>query len=289
MRAAADLPPPPRTLPVSLQILILLSGIATVVGWVVLGVGLVFATLFTRHAEPLFGDPFDGPSTSMRGTVVDVRDTAIKIDKSRVLAVHFELPRTEPAARGISYTTLPSPAIGSEVEIEISRTEPTATRIRGMRTHPMPALMQLLMLLPIAGAVVVLLAMRTNLARMRLLQRGEVATGTLVDQQATNTKVNNQRVYRLTFRFVDRNQRERLAVARTHRIARLTDEPGETVLHDPDGDAALLLDSLPVPVEVDGQGQLQAPPFGSLAVVLIAPSVVAVLASLANWLADQVG
>lgn len=289
MGLANDLPPPPRALPWSLQIVMLLGGIGTTLGWLVLGLGLVFATVFTRHAEPLLHDPFDGPSASMRGTVIDVRDTFIKINHSPVRAVHFEFPRTEPTGQGTSYSTAPAPAIGSEVELEVARTEPPTARIRGMRTHPMPALVQLLLLAPLAGAVVLLLSMGKNLARMRLLQRGEVAKGTLVDKQATNTKINNQRVYRMTFRFVDRNKRERLAVARTHRIAQLTDEPSETVIHDPDGDDALLLDDLPARVAVDAQGQLQAPPSRSLAMVLIAPTVVAVVTSLASWFADEVG
>ncbi len=273
---------PPRSVPWPLQVVVLLGGVAPAIGWLLLGMGLVFVMVFAGNAEPLFSDPFGGPLSSMRGTVTEVRATAIKVNRRPVAAVHFEYGSSEPRQRGVSYMLDATPAPGSEVELEVAR-------IVGMRTHPMPAWLHLIVVLPLAGVVVLLLSLRKGFARVRLLRHGEVAQATLVDQQATNTTINNQRVHKLTFRFVDRNKRERLAQARTHRTAALTDEPSETVLHDPDGDAALLLDDLPARTRIDAQGQLEPPPFGRVLVVLIGPALVALVVALASWIMGQFG
>ena len=284
-----SLTPPPRAVPWSLRLVVLLGGIGAILGWILLGMGAVFVLVFAGNAEPLFGDPFGGPVSSLRGTVTEVRATAVKVNRRRVLAVQFEYGSGEPRQQGVSYTLETPPSPGSEVELEVARTQPVAARIRGMRTHPLPAWLNVVLLLPIVGGVVLLLSVRKGFARVRLLQYGEVAQATLVEREATNTSINNQRVHKLTFRFVDRNKRERLAIARTHRVAALTDEPSETVLHDPDGDAAVLLDELPARTRIDADGQLTAPAFGRVLAVLIAPAAIVLVLTLVRWILDQFG
>jgi hypothetical protein len=289
MRDDHRLCPPPRSVPWSLRTVVLLGGVRPAIGWLLLGMGLVFVMVFAGNAEPLFSDPFGGPVSSMRGTVTEVRATAVKVNRRRVAAVHFEYGSGEPRQRGVSYTLEATPDPGSEVELEVARTRPAVARIVGMRTHPMPAWLHGIVVLPLAGVVVLLLSLRKGFARVRLLQQGEVAQATLVDQQATNASINNRRVHRLTFRFVDRGKRERLVVARTHRTEALTDEPSETVLHDPDGDGALLLDDLPARTTIDAQGQLEPTPLGRVLLVLIAPALVALVVALASRILAQFG
>jgi hypothetical protein len=284
-----SLTPPPRAVPWSLRLVVSLGGIGAIVGWILLGMGLVFTSVFAGNAEPLFGDPFGGAVSSQRGTVTEVRATAIKVNRRPVVAVHFEYGSGEPRQRGVSYTLDATPTPGSEVELEVARTQPAVARIRGLRTHPLPAWLNVVVLLPIAGGIVLLLSVRKGLARVRLLQHGEVAQATLVAREATNTSINNQRVHKLTFRFVDRNRRERHAIARTHRTAALTDEPSETLLHDPDGDAAVLLDDLPARTKIDAFGQLTAPAFGRVLAVLVAPALIVLVLTLVRWILDQVG
>ena len=277
------LQPPPRAVPWSVRLVVMLGGVLAQVGFGVAAFGLVFVFVFGSIAEPLFDDPFAGPVQQMAGKVVEVETTNVKINSSRVLAVHFEVRTGERPVRGVSYTRHHPPAVGDEVRVERARTQKAPMRIVGMSTHMAPAALHLVVLLPLVGACLAVFGIWRNMRRLRLLRLGEVAQATLLERKPTNTVVNGRRVQALTFGFVDGTGKQRRVTARTHRPEHVMDEPTETVLYDPQASTAVLLDDLPGRPERDEQGNLLPASFGKQALAMLGPTLVLVVWQIGSW------
>lgn len=277
------LQPPPRTVPWSVRLVVLLGGVLAPVGFGIAAFGLVFVFVFGSIAEPLFDDPFAGPVQQLNGTVVEVEATNVRINNARVVAVTFEVSGGARAVRGVSYTRQHVPAIGEPVVVERARTREGPMRIVGMSTHIAPAALRLLVLLPLVGACLAALGIWRNTRRLRLLRLGEVAQATLLERRDTNTVVNGRRVQELTFGFVDGSGKPRRATARSHRPEHLTDEATETVLFDPFSSQAVLLDDLPGRPRRDEQGYLLPASFGRQALAMLGPTLVLVVWQIGSW------
>ena len=65
-------------------------------------------------------------------------------------------------------------------------------------------------------------------------------------QEATNTKINKQTVYKLFFEFTANDGKTYQVVAKTHKTHRLLDEELEALVYDPANPSnAVVLDALP--------------------------------------------
>lgn len=144
---------------------------------------------------------------------------------------------------------------------------------------------QLVVVLPFVGGLLVLWGVWRNARRLRLLVHGEVATAMLVDSQPTNTTINGRRVQAMTFRFLDGQGRTRTTIVRTHRPETVTDDAAETVVYDPSTGAAVLLDALPGKPQREPNGELQPAPFDRLALVMIGPTLVLMVWQIGVWAA----
>lgn len=277
------LQPPPRTVPWSVRLVVLLGGVLAQVGFGIAAFGLVFVFVFASIAEPLFDDPFAGAVQRRNGTVVEVEATNLEINDERVVAVTFEVQAGERTVRSVSYTRRHVPAIGEQVAVECARTRNGPMRIVGMSTHMAPAGLQLFVLVPIVGAGLALVGIWRNTRRLRLLRHGEVAEATLLERTDTNTEVNGRRVQALTFGFVDGSGKPRRATARTHHPEHLTDEATETVLFDPFSSQAVLLDDLPGRPRRDEQGYLLPASFGRQALAMLGPTLVLLVWQIGTW------
>ena len=69
------LQPPPRAVPWSVRLVVMLGGVLTQIGFGIAAFGLVFVFVFGSIAEPLFDDPFAGPLQHLTGKVVEVETT----------------------------------------------------------------------------------------------------------------------------------------------------------------------------------------------------------------------
>ena len=96
--------------------------------------------------------------------------------------------------------------------------------------------------------------------------------------EPTNTRINNQTVYKLTFEFTTDDGRRYEATARSHRPFVLEDEPQEQLLYDPyNPKKAVLLDSLPGEPDIDEWGNIQVANIGRSIRSLILPVAVVVI------------
>ncbi|TBR20536.1 hypothetical protein EPO15_12865 [bacterium] len=99
---------------------------------------------------------------------------------------------------------------------------------------------------PLIGLTFISIGLRKGLRGIRLLRRGMTASGKLVSKEATNTSINKQRVYELTFEFTAADGKRYRAKASTHEPDTLEDDREEPLLYDPaDPNISVLLDDLP--------------------------------------------
>ncbi|MBL9077589.1 MAG: DUF3592 domain-containing protein [Planctomycetes bacterium] len=277
---------PPRPVPWSLRVQVLGSGALALVGWLVTGFGLVFAMLFLRHAEPLSGDPFDGPLASVSGRVLAVESTGASVNSRHVWRVRFAYEVAGRSLQGTSYGSGEVPAVDADVPVDYVAGDPVTARVRGMRTAMFPAVVWFVLILPGAGLVLLCLAVWTGWRRVGLLQHGVLTTGRLVASRPTNTRINQQRVHELTFRYRGADGQERDGTVRTHRLQSVSDEAEETLFCDPAGDRIVLWDLLPRRPEIDRDGHFLPVGLGGLWFVLLPPTVVGLLVVVVQNLFD---
>jgi hypothetical protein len=127
-----------------------------------------------------------------------------------------------------------------------------------MRTKPMPVFMFFVLIFPLAGLLMLGSGFHTGLNACRLLSSGKIAGGVLRSKEATNTRVNGRRVYKLTFDFKSEDGKSHIAAVSNHVLDKLEDDYYEPLLYDPlDPSRSVLLGNLPGAVFVDEQGGIR--------------------------------
>lgn len=245
MFATPPLGPPPRTVPLSLHLRVLLGGAFATIGFALLAFGGALSTAMVRNSELLADRKFDRELRATDGTVTAGENVGVRINSRNVIRLCFRYEVEHREYEGASYGDQQVPAPGSPVVVDYAADDPAVARIRGMRTAPLPAAIGFVMLLPAIGLAFVAVALVRNRRRVRLLQDGLATWGLLTDRRSTSTRINNQRVYRLQFTFVDADGAQRVAAARSHRAEFLDEEVARTVLYDRDSPRCCVLELLP--------------------------------------------
>lgn len=260
-------PPAPRRVPLSLRILTTL-GVGSQIGWAVLGFSSIFFWVFVGNAELPF--TFRGPIAMAAGKVTSVEQTGASENKTRVMANHYSFAVIGRRYEGVSYTTGRRVEPGDLVVVQYRTDDPAQSRIEGMRRKMFGPFVLFVLIFPLIGLVIVVLAMRLGRKRARLLADGVLAEGKLVNRRATNTTVNKRRVYELTFTFMAYDGSQREVKSRTSMTERLEDEALEPLLYSPsDPKLAYMLDEVPSRPEVNEVGELKGRPLAALASLIL--------------------
>lgn len=246
---------PPRHVPLSLRVSNLFNGIAQI-GWAVFGFGMIFFWAFTANGDYSFLN-FREPFEHATGKVVKVEGTGASENKRPVTAYHYEFSVAGGSFGGTSYATGSSRSEGEKVSIEYQPGRPERSRIAGMRRAMFGPFVLFVLIFPVAGLVVVVIATRIGWKRNHVLREGVFTTGTLKDIRPTNMSVNRQTVMAVTFEFTARDGRVHEVEARTVDTSRLEDEPREPLLYDPnDPSKAWVLDEAPARPRIEMNGEL---------------------------------
>lgn len=276
--------PPPRPVPFSLSITNVLNAVSQI-GFGLLGFSSIFVWVFVANADYSF-ITFRGALGRATGTITRVVDTNAKENRSTVRANHFEYSVAGERLQGVSYSTGRQVEPGDKVLVEYLEREPQRARISGQRTGTFSPAVMFVLLFPTIGLILVIVGVRWGNKRARLLREGVFTTGVLKSKTATNTRVNNRRVYELIFEFTARDGRRCEAKARTSLTARLEDEREEPLLYNPDKpEDATMLDDAGGRPQFDESGMLVGRPVAALfsmvlPALVIAANVLALLVKL---------
>jgi hypothetical protein len=235
------------------------GGVLTLVASILARVGAVMLAVFGpltglgRWARMTFAD-----TATADAVVTSVTKTNTRVNKVyvREFAYRFEDARGAPH-EGRSYDTS-GPKVGATATVEYARGAPELSRLRGQSVGSMPPIAAIPQsAIGVVGLALLFGGVLAGRRNVRLLRIGEPARGRLIAREPTGTKINNQRVWKLTFAFVTADGRPAQAIARSHQLRELLDEAEEPLLYDPKSPArAAMLDAMPGNPRLDAQGNL---------------------------------
>ncbi len=287
-RRAENLAPPPRKVPWTLSLRVLLGDGLTLFGWILYCFGMIFVLVFGRNLNVADLTSFHGNLSTVPGVVVEVEDTSMEVNEEEVVGWLFTYEVEGQRLEGFCYTNGWDHAEGKAVTVEFPTGQPTRARIVGSRLSEVPFwLLPVIGIFPAVGLLCVVFGVRGGLKGQSLLSRGVLARGRLQGKTPTNMTVNDQTVYELSFAFSPPGfSREFLCKARTHQTESLEDEAEEPLLYlESDPQRAVMLDSLPGGGGIGADGKFQAPGLIVTLLILLGPLVGSLMTALAvSWI-----
>jgi hypothetical protein len=275
-----QLAPPPRSVPLFLRLHLLFGGFFNLFGWIFFGVGLIFFWPFGANADLSSAIYFRGDLEATVGKALFSEETGFSEGGSKgrsgtpVYANHYSFVYDGMEYTGISYATGTYFEGGEPVTIEYPKGRPSISRIEGMRRAMFGPWVLFVVIFPIIGIFFIFFGLKDGMKANRLLAIGRQGMGKLIAKVPTNTRINQQTVYKYTFEFTADDGRRHEVVARTHIPMVLEDEPQERLLYDPYNPSyAVMMDSLPASPAIDEAGNIVDISPLRLLPVIIAPGL----------------
>ncbi|WP_144394434.1 DUF3592 domain-containing protein [Pleionea sediminis] len=265
----------PRTLPLSVKIKLLFGGGLSQSGWFLFGFGMIFFWVFGANAD--FSEfKFSGPLTRVSGTVIESVELNYEVNERSVYQVYFRFITPEgDELEDFSFSTGRYFKVNTPVRVEYPEGNPRLSRIEGLRRSPFSIWLSLIGLLPLTGVIMVILGIRKGIKASHLLANGILTTGKLTSKEPTNTTINDQRVYKLTFVFKDHNSRTHTVTEKTHQTRQLEDDDEERLVYLRDNpQKAIMFDSLPGSSKFDGANNILPNGFSKTLGSIILPILV---------------
>ena len=267
-----------RKVPVTTQIKLLFGG-AKQAFYLLFLFGIFFAWGFNQQADlSLFS--YLGAVENTEGSVFEVYETNASVGERSVYAYNYRFIDDQGNEwEDVSFSTGKRYSKGSSVAIEYPQGKPKYSRIKGLRRSQFSPWMLLMYLLPASAIGFLIYNFKKSLLYIKLFRQGILTEGRLIEKTATNTSINDQTVYKLTFMFKANNGQEYLVTEKTHQVDSLLDDEKEPLLYDEARpDKATLLDHLPGNVEINDETVGSVGVISSfISLILPALSVVAVL------------
>lgn len=269
---------PPRYVPWPVQAQVQFGGFLNFFGWLWFGFTMLFVWAFgslTGFNDVYFW--FISPDIAP-GIITAIESTGASENDVPVYANHFtfRVERLEAEFQSVSYTTGQNFSISDTAEIEYLPGNPNIARIQNTRSGTFsPWVLCFVGIFPLVGLGMIGPGMYLGYKGNRLLKEGKMGLGRLVSKEPTNTRINKQTVYKLTFEFMADDGQTYQATARSHTPYNLEDEAQEQLVYDPRNPTrAVLLDSLPGEPDIDEFGNIQVADYGRSIRTLILPALV---------------
>jgi hypothetical protein len=262
---------PPRFVPPSLRLGLLFGGFYNQFGWFFFGFGMIFYWVFVTNADfdSLY---FLGELETAPGVVTSVETLDFEVNDRKVRKVGYKFTVGGDERQGESYSTAGNHAVGGKVTIEFPAGNPDRSRIEDGMGAPMPIWCAFVVIFPVIGMIFFTVGFRRGRQAGRLLAEGEPSVGKLIDQETTQTRINDRPVVKFHYEFPAADGNIYAATASTHRVETLANEQ-QPLLYNPanPGDATLLA-HLPFKPDVDELGQIKPPRLRRLFWTMLIPT-----------------
>ena len=241
-------------IPLRAAITIILGRPMVSLGWIIFGFLLIFGRAFGGDADLHFIH-YTGEISSTKGKVIKVEQTNLSINDIPVYQHTFEfLDGFGERHESASFTTGYRKTLGQQVAVEYPFESPKHARIPGMRSGKMASWAVVFWLLPVFGALPIIIGIQRGIRDYLLLGNGKFATAKLIDKQMTNAEYNHNRIYKLTFEYTHLGVSHHF-VKKTHDLDKLMDDEHERIFYNPNRPKhATLVDNIPCKVKVEFDG-----------------------------------
>ncbi len=236
-----------RALPFFLKLSVMLSGVMPIISisFVVIG-GICFA-VFMSVLD--FQDlSFSSSDPKTKGKLLQINSTNSFENEKRVFEYTFTFKDEDGNSYdGYCYTTGNVNFQDSIVDIQYLKNDPETSRIIGTRKGLLSFwIIIFLAIFPLIGIITMFFSINNGIKKIRILKYGKLGYGRFINMEATGSKINEQTIYRLFFKFTDEEGNEHTAIGETHKVHKLTDEEEEPLVYDQNNpENAVMLDALP--------------------------------------------
>jgi len=255
--------------PLALSLRVILNGMAQL-GWFLIGFGLIFVWAFGADRAVTSTLRLLGPKDVVEGVTTGWRELSLSINETTVYETTYSFVVGGETFTGRSYETGHYVPEGQRLPVEYRPSNPSVSRLQGMRASPAGVIIAFVFLIPFIGLLLVRAGLRKGFRARRLLSEGVLALGTLEANESTNVQVNNQPVHKLTFAFEAAGGGTYQVQVSTHKVAQLMDDARESIVYDPRNPAdAVTLDDLPGHPQIDQRGDFESAGLRGVAVALL--------------------
>ena len=255
-----------RGIPLTTQLAVAFGGFFLQFGAGFFTFGMIFWWIFGAQADVTSWYKFSGELAHARGKAISCTDTGMSeggSDHSRGTPVYRTTYGFEAEGgghfEGECYGTGMSFSPGQTVPVEYIANDPVTSRIAGTRKKPWQAWTLFVAIFPGLGLTFMVIGLRSNLNRLRILRVGKTTRGRLVSKEPTNTRINNRTVYKFTFEYEDEDGNTHQVSDKTHITELLEDEETERLIYNPRNPSeGMLVDVLPGKPPIDELGNIGA-------------------------------
>lgn len=258
----------PRQVPWSTRLTALFGSGLQSFGWLFFGFGMIFVFVFVGSVDVSSFFKFRGTLENAEGVILSSEKTnyseggsgrrsGTRRKGTPIYRHDYTYEVNGVTQQGVSYSKGGALAVGQKVKIEFPQGQPATSRIQGMRTAPFGPGVLFVLIFPLAGLGMVVPGLFSGWRNLVLLTRGELARGRLIEKKKTNTQINKQYVYKLTFQYTDQFGQNHQVETKTHRPEKLEDDTEERLLYDPlRPSRATFVDTLPGAPMVSEEGNV---------------------------------
>lgn len=151
----------------------------------------------------------------LEGKVTQVDETNMRINDVRVWSYSFEYAVAGSTYYGICYTTGRRWSVGERAPIEHLPQEPAIARLEGSRLSEGGGIGFVVLIFPLVGLCIAGAGIRARRKTAWLLTHGRLGEARVVSVEATNTKVNGRRVFKITLQLEGTGARQQEAAVRS--------------------------------------------------------------------------
>jgi hypothetical protein len=239
---------------------VLLGGFPHQFGWFFFGFGLIFFWVFAINADVSFLH-YTGDTITVEGIVTDSIKTGASENEAPIFENHYTFTTKEGIEfEAFSYSTGRDIQMGKTITVEYPEGKPQYSRVMGMRRQMFGTIALFVAIFPMIGLMFIFSCIKKSLRGIKLLKYGQLTNGKLVSKVPTNTSINDQTVYKLTFHFQDAMGNDFDISEKTHLPHLLEDDIEERLLYlKSNPNCAVMLDSLPTSPSIDEKGNVKSP------------------------------
>lgn len=239
-----------RPISLGLKLQVMFGHTLMMIGIVFTFLGLLVFIVFGSNID--FNESkFDESTPTTSGKVTNVIPTNSYVNDVQVFKYEYEYYLNSKTLKGECHSTGNYFDVNQNVTVQYLTDEIEISKIEGTRKGAFEIwIMFVILPFIFIGGSMLGVRILFGIRAIKLLEYGEITYGTLIDKQPTNTKINNQTVYKLSFQFTASNGNNYTAIAKTHTPYSLEDEQQEKLVYDANNpEKAVLIDSLPKTVK----------------------------------------
>lgn len=246
----------PRSLNIFTIIQVLFGGFSVQFGSLFFWFGMIFTFIFVGQSELVYLFTIDGDWVETTGLVESIERTGVTVNDQPYYKFNFKFTVDGKELSGASMGPRGTIMEGESAAVEYTSLNTDRARIIGTTTKSFPVWTALVLIFPLIGFILMAIGFRENIKALKMLRVGVFTRGKKLSKTATNTIINNRRVYAFEFTF-QVAKKPYIATCKTDLTELVEDEELEKILYNPKNPSQnLVYDAMGAAPAIDESGRI---------------------------------